>query len=71
MALVGGVALLDEVCHYRGGLEVSYAPAIPSVAHSPLLLSIEQNVELSALSPAPSLSGCCRVSHHDDNGLNL
>jgi hypothetical protein len=30
--LVGvGVALLEEVCHYEAGFEVSYAQAIPSV----------------------------------------
>jgi hypothetical protein len=64
------VALLEEVCHYKGGLEVSYAQTTPSVSHSPLLLPVEQNVELSALSPAPCLSGGCPALYHDSE-LNL
>ena len=56
LALLGGVALLEEVCHYTQW-------------HS-LLFSMNQDVELSAPSPAPCLPGCCHVSHHDDNGLN-
>ena len=35
------------------GFEVSYAQAMPSVTHSLLLLSADQDVELSAPSPAP------------------
>jgi hypothetical protein len=52
------------------GFEVSYAQAMPSVAHS-LLLPADQDVEISAPSPAPCLPPCCHASHHDDNGLNL
>jgi hypothetical protein len=35
------------------GFEVSYAQAKPSVAHKLLLLPSDQDVELSAPSPAP------------------
>lgn len=37
------------------GSEVSYAQVIPRVIHSLLLLSVEQDVELSVLSPATRL----------------
>ena len=51
--LVGqSVALLEEGCHCGAGFEVSYAQAMPSVANS-FLLPVEQEVELSAPSPAP------------------
>jgi hypothetical protein len=33
--------------------------------------TLDQDVEHSAPSPAPCLSGCCHASHHDDTGLNL
>jgi hypothetical protein len=52
------------------GFEVSYAQAMPNVAHSLLLLPADQDVELWAPS-APRLPGHCHSSHHDDNGLNL
>jgi hypothetical protein len=63
--------MLEEVCHCGVDFEVSYAQAMPSVAHSLLLLSVDQDVKLSAPSLAPSLPGYCHASHHDDNGLNL
>ena len=50
--------------------EVSYAQAMPSVAHSLLLLPVDQDVELSAPFPALCLLGSCHVFHHDDNGLH-
>jgi hypothetical protein len=43
------------------GFGVSYAQAIPSVAHSFLLMPVDQDVELSALSPAPCLPARQRV----------
>ena len=46
MALLGGVALLEAVYTVGVGFEVSYAQATPSVAHSPLLLLVEQDVQL-------------------------
>jgi hypothetical protein len=52
------------------GFEISYVQASPSVAHS-LLLPSDQDVELSAPSPAPYLSACHHVSHHDNNGRNF
>jgi hypothetical protein len=32
-------------------------------------LPLEQDVELTGLSPASCLLGCCHASHLDDNGL--
>ena len=61
-----GVVLLKEVCHLGVGIEVLYAQTTPSVAHSPLLLPVDQDVELSAPSPA-----CHHVFRHDDTNLNL
>ena len=53
------------------GFEVSYAQAMPSVAHSLLLLSVDQDVKLSAPSLALCLSECFHISSHDNNGVNL
>jgi hypothetical protein len=39
------------------------------MAYSPLLLPVDQDVELSAPSPAPCLPADCHASQHDDNGL--
>lgn len=36
-----------------------------------LLLPVDQDVELSAPSPASCLPGCCYTSCRDDNGMNL
>jgi hypothetical protein len=41
------------------------------VACSFFLLTADQDVELSAPSPAPCLPACCHASCHDDNGLSL
>jgi hypothetical protein len=70
VTLLGGVALLEEVCHRGVGFEVSNTQAIPSMTHSLLLLPVEQDVELLAPS-APYLTAPCHASCHDDNGLNL
>lgn len=51
------------------GFEVIYAQAMNSVAHSLLLLPVDQVVELSSL--APCLPGLSHAFYHDDNGLNL
>lgn len=51
--------------------EVVHAQAILSVTHSLLLLSMDQDVELSVPSVASCLPACHHVSCHDDNGLNL
>ena len=53
------MALLEKVCHSGG-----YAQAIPSVERT-LLLPADQDVELSAPSPAPCLPTSC----HGNNGL--
>ena len=50
------------------GFEVSKAQARPSVTL--VLLSVDQDVKLSATSSAPYLSLCHHAPHHDDNGLN-
>jgi hypothetical protein len=67
-----GVVLLEEVCHYggRGDFEVFYAQAMPSAAHSLLLLPLDQNVEFSA-PLAPCLSTLCHVFCHVSNRTNL
>jgi hypothetical protein len=44
--LVGiGVPLLEEGCHCVIGFEVSDVQAMPSVAHSLLLLTVDRDVE--------------------------
>ena len=70
VAVLGDMALLEEVCYCGGEFEVSCAQATASMAHSTLLLLAGQAVDLSA----PSLTLClpvgCRASQHD-NRLNL
>ena len=77
VALIGeGVALLKIVCHWvevgwRGGVEVSsYIQAMFSKKRpsswlpgedSSLLLPADQDIELSAPSPAPCLSACYKL----------
>ena len=78
VALLGSVALLHG-CGLVGGsvllyvldFEVLYAQAMLSVVHSLVLLPVDQDVELSAPSPAPCLPECCHIYHHNGNGLNL
>ena len=60
---VGGTASLE------GGLRFSKTQVI---SHgSLLLLPVDSDVELSALSLALCLPAYCHVTHHDDNRLNL
>ena len=67
----GDTDLLEKACHCRErGCEVLYAQAMSSVECILLLLPADQDVELSAPSPAPSLPTCCHASCHDDE-LNL
>ena len=68
MALFEDVALLEEVCHWGAGLEVSKAQARPN--DSLFLLSADSEVELSAPSLAPHFPACCDTSQ-PDNELNL
>jgi hypothetical protein len=73
-AILGGVALLEEVCHsvWQG----SYAQAPPSAEERPSYLQMivfswlpsDQDVELLQHHCLPA---CCHASCHDDNGLNL
>ena len=53
------------------GFEVSYVQAMPSVAHSFLLLPVDQDAELSAPLPAANLPADHHISHNDNNGLTL
>jgi hypothetical protein len=53
------------------GLEVSHAQVMPLVVQILLMLSVDQDVEHSALSLAPSLLSCCHVSHHENDLLNI
>jgi hypothetical protein len=71
MALLGGVALLEEMSLWRWALRVSYAQAALSVTHSLSWLPLNQAIELSAHSPAPCLLVHCHVSRHDGNELDL
>ena len=51
--------------------EVFYALALTSVEHSPLCFLGDQDLELSAPSPASCLSTVCHASYHEDKGLNF
>jgi hypothetical protein len=62
--------MLEKVCHCGVGFEISHIQAMPNVEHSPLLLPLDQDEELSAPSPAPCLCECCHASCHDDDRLN-
>jgi len=54
-----GVALLEEVCHCGG---CRLCSGSPSVEESVLFwMPLDQDVELSAPSPAPCLPGHCHV----------
>lgn len=53
------------------GFEVSYAQARPSVAGNLVLLSVDQDVELSVLSPAPCLPIYHHVPYRNINGLSF
>jgi hypothetical protein len=68
---LGGVALLEEVCHCEWVLKFQ----TPTHARTSLFqLSADENVEISATTPAPCLPACQVASSHDDklnDGLNL
>lgn len=49
---------------------VSYVQATPHVAHRLLLLSADQDLELST-PPTPCLPVHCQSPCYDDNGLSL
>jgi hypothetical protein len=66
-ALLGGVALLEEVCYCVMGFETLLLASWKPVFS---WLPSEQDVELSA-PPAPCLPGSCHAFCLHDNGLNL
>jgi hypothetical protein len=57
LALPGGVALLDEVCHCRWALEFQ-TPKPDTVSFAPSLLPADLDAELTTTSPAPCLPMC-------------
>lgn len=57
--LVGGVILLEEMCHWTRQAQ----------CHSLFLLPANRDVDLSAPSPALCLPVHSHVSHHDNNDL--
>ena len=68
--IIGGVALLEEVCHRGWALRFKKLKPDP-VAHSLFLLPLDPDVGLSDTSLAPSLPACHHASHYDANGLHL
>lgn len=64
--LEGGVALLEDVCHWAWFQKLEPGPASLS-----FLLQADLDVELSALPPALCLPSWCSAYRHDDKGLNL
>ena len=67
LALLGGVALLEEVSHCGGGI---WDPLPSFLEDSLSSLQSYQDAELSA-PPVPCLPRWCYASSNDDNGLNL
>jgi len=55
VALLGGVALLEEVCHGGSRLWGLLCSSYINEEHSLLLLPVDQDVELTVPSPAPCL----------------
>jgi hypothetical protein len=66
--IIGGVAFLEELCHWEQALMFQKLEPGPVPLSSCCLLP---DVELSATPPASSLPVCHHAPHHDDNGLNL
>lgn len=60
-------SLADTAETVGASFELSDAQATPSVAPSFLLLPVDQDVDLSALSPALCLPAGCHASCHDDH----
>ena len=68
--LVGvGVALWSG-CGLGGSVPL-WGQDLRSKKFSSFLLPVDQDVEVSAPSPAPRLPANHHASHHDNNGLNL
>ena len=67
MALLGGVALLEEVCHCGGRLCGLYGSSFPQ-GDGQMTPCCLQDVLFSA--PAPSLPAYCYALCHDGNGWN-
>ena len=68
MVLVGGVVLLEEVCHCGGGHWGLVCSQAMSSVSDHFLLPTDQDIGLLAPFTAPCLPA---MPCHDDNGLNL
>ena len=66
---LGGVALVEEVCHW--GWALVFQKHMPSPESLSLPAPVDPDAELSATSPAPCLPECSHAFHHDNNRLNL
>ena len=64
-----GMTLLEEVCHYGGGLSGFLCSGYCPVSQS--TFACLQDVGLKATTPAPCVFARHHASHHDDNGLSL
>ena len=71
VALVGGVALFEEVCHCGGGLWGLICSSHTQCGTQSPYTACRSRCRTLAPSPAPCLPALCHVSCHDDNGLNL
>ena len=67
VTLLGGVALLGEMCHWGWALRSQMLQPGPMWQSA----AVHLEGELSAISPTPCLPACCHASRHDYNGLNL
>lgn len=69
VVLLGGVAMVGEVCHW--GSTLRFQMLMPDPAPLSLPVPLDLDVELSVTSLAPCLPMCQHSSHHDVNRLNL
>lgn len=70
MALLGGVAFWEEVCHQGQALR-SQKLKPDLLGLTLFLLSVDPDVERSAPSLTLCLLACCHVSIQDDNELSF
>lgn len=66
VALLGGMTLLEEVCHFGQALRFQMPkPGLVSLS----LPAVYADEELSATFLAPRWPACCHASQNDNNGL--